>query len=294
VLRPAWCSLVLAVVVLAGGGRTAGAQAQHFAIPCGYVDFKPTRAPRYVGTTAYETIRATLHFPDGHTESDVFPYPWAYPNGEQTDPWSMTNLLRGDFVVGLQLPPLGFDRTSLSPLLAFVVAHTAADGTTDLKDCPRPSPTPLPADRLAVMERPMVGDWPSSAPFEARAYFVGHPVAGDIRHPAASLEICAVFTNLARRPVRRMQFAFLYADAQWLLIGVDPLDVRADVPPGMRIGWPAPENGGTVVPRCRVVSLAPADRARFEHLRMSVREVEYDDGSRWSNPNPLPTLPTPR
>ncbi|MBV9408498.1 MAG: hypothetical protein JO164_06720, partial [Candidatus Eremiobacteraeota bacterium] len=70
--------------------------------PCGVVDFKPFGPPRYSNGTAYEPIQATVSFPDGHTESARFPYPWVYPNGEQNDPWSDTNLRKGDFRIVLQ------------------------------------------------------------------------------------------------------------------------------------------------------------------------------------------------
>jgi hypothetical protein len=105
--------------------------------PCGVPEFLPTDPPRYVNGTAYEKVRARVTFRDGHTESVVFPYPWIYPNGEQTDPWSQTNLRKGDFDVMLQQPPPGADTSSYPMLLRYILAHTGPDGTTNLVDCPK-------------------------------------------------------------------------------------------------------------------------------------------------------------
>jgi hypothetical protein len=105
--------------------------------PCGFVDFRPHGAPRYSNGTATEVIRATVSFPDGHTETAEFPYPWVYPNGEQTDPWSDTNLKKGDFEIALQLPPPGSNAGSFPPLIQYILKHTNGAGTTDLPPCPK-------------------------------------------------------------------------------------------------------------------------------------------------------------
>jgi hypothetical protein len=105
--------------------------------PCGVVEFKPTGAPRYDNGTAHEPIQATVTFPDGHAESANFPYRWTYPNGEQTDPWSDTNLKKGDFPITMQTPPPGTDVTALPPLIQYIVQHTGPTGYTDLPDCPK-------------------------------------------------------------------------------------------------------------------------------------------------------------
>jgi hypothetical protein len=104
--------------------------------PCGVVTFLPHDAPRYSNGTAYETVRATVSFMDGHTETAEFPYKWVYPNGEQNDPWSSTNLKKPDFEIPMQLPPVGA-ATNLPPLIAYIVKHTRPDGFTDLQDCPK-------------------------------------------------------------------------------------------------------------------------------------------------------------
>lgn len=138
--------LVLALV--ATFSQSAGAQTAAGA-PCGFATFLPVGPPYFASGTAYEKIRARLTFPDGHTESAVFPYPWIYPDGEQTDPWSSTNLRRSNFPVTLQFPPAGFDRSLLEPLLAFLIAHSNKLGYTDLKECARPRSSPLPATPAA-------------------------------------------------------------------------------------------------------------------------------------------------
>ena len=104
--------------------------------PCGVVTFLPHNAPRYSNGTAYETVRATVSFMDGHTETAEFPYQWVYPNGEQTDPWSSTNLKKPDFEIPMQLPPPGA-ATNLPPLIQYIVKHTGPSGFTDLADCPK-------------------------------------------------------------------------------------------------------------------------------------------------------------
>jgi hypothetical protein len=121
-----------------GTGNTGtGNGAVNANTPCGYVEFRPTAAPRYQNGTAYEPIQATVHFPDGHAESARFPYPWVYPNGEQNDPWSDTNLKKGDFPIALQTPPPGTDIGSLPPLLQYILRHSDASGLTDLPECPK-------------------------------------------------------------------------------------------------------------------------------------------------------------
>ncbi len=116
-----------------GGTGTAAVDAD---APCGAVDFIPDQAPRRAGGTAYETIRATVHFPDGHTASDVFPYVWVYPDATDTDPWSPRNLRDPDFPARAQLPPPGADLRRYPAVIRYIIEHTRADGTTVLQECP--------------------------------------------------------------------------------------------------------------------------------------------------------------
>jgi len=123
-----------------GGNGTGNAGNGNGAVnantPCGIVEFKPTGPPDYRSGTAFEPVQATVTFPDGHRESAVFPYKWVYPNGEQTDPWSSTNLKNPNFVTVLHFPPPGMDRSSFPPLIQYIINHTDSGGYTDLPDCP--------------------------------------------------------------------------------------------------------------------------------------------------------------
>jgi hypothetical protein len=82
-------------------------------------------------------VRAKVTFPDGHQEAAEFPYKWVYLDGEQNDPWSSTNLKKGDFPITLQTPPPGSDTASYPPLIQYILQHSSADGYTDLPDCPK-------------------------------------------------------------------------------------------------------------------------------------------------------------
>jgi hypothetical protein len=121
-----------------GTGQTGnGNGAVNADTPCGFVDFLPSEPPRYSNGTASETIRAKVTFPDGHAETVYFPYKWLYPNGEQTDPWSDTNLRKGDFPITLQTPPPGSNVGSFPPLVQYILKHSDPGGYTDLPVCPK-------------------------------------------------------------------------------------------------------------------------------------------------------------
>jgi hypothetical protein len=118
----------------ATGGTGAGAI--DAGAPCGYVEFVPDDKPRIVGNVAYETIRATVHYPDGHVSSDDFPYPWVYTDYMETDPWSPMNVGRSNLVAFAQLPPPGTDTSRYSELIRYILDHTNANGGTVLQPCP--------------------------------------------------------------------------------------------------------------------------------------------------------------
>jgi len=114
--------------------------------PCGSVVFTPRDAPRYNNGTAFETVIATVTYPDGHTEQERFPYPWVYPNGEVNDPWSSTNLRKADEMaraggpdpeVPAQLPPPGTDTSGYPTVIQYILTHTDAGGFTSLRPCPK-------------------------------------------------------------------------------------------------------------------------------------------------------------
>ncbi len=107
--------------------------------PCGIVEFKPIAAPKYDHGAASEPVEATVTFPDGHHESALFPYPWIYSNGEQSDPWSDTNLKNPNFITTLRFPPAGADASTYPPLIQYILKHTDPQGYTYLKPCPQSS-----------------------------------------------------------------------------------------------------------------------------------------------------------
>jgi hypothetical protein len=271
----------LALAVCASLGPPARAQTAT-PIPCGFVDFRPVGPPRYEAGIAYERIRATLHFQDGHTESAAFPYYWVYPNAEQTDPWSATNLKRVDLSVTLQFPPALFDRSTLEPVLAFLIAHTDALGYTTLKDC-RAVPTPGPAGGLAVLGRPATPNIEPSARLGARIYYLPHTASRDTLDSKSWVEVCATIVNRAPKPARRIRFIFEYADASGREIGWDELEVSGTFAPGMEYGLPIPaaENAGKPPTYCRALSMPAAALPRIQEILVSVRDIEYSDGSHW-------------
>jgi hypothetical protein len=112
-----------------GGGGTQ---------PCGYVDFSNVgTAKRNPESGEDVTIRMTVHFPDGTSESEVLDYPWHYASAAE-DPWSEQNISR-PFPTTFQSPPA--DRIAgESPLVQYVVKHTTPIGTTVLAPCPGTSP----------------------------------------------------------------------------------------------------------------------------------------------------------
>ncbi len=114
----------------AGGTGTGGGGEQ----PCGHVSFVPTSAPKYVSGKWYETIRTIVEFPDGHTETAIFPYPWVYPN-QNDDPWAPQNLNK-QMAARAQLPPAGTDVADADRLVKLVLQYTRPNGTTVLPLCP--------------------------------------------------------------------------------------------------------------------------------------------------------------
>lgn len=108
--------------------------------PCGEVVFNVRGTPEYRDGAATEKITATVQFPDGHTETDTFPYGWTYENGERDDPWSSTNLAKQNFDIPLVFPPPGTDTSTFPPLIRYILDHTRPNGTTVLAPCPNQAP----------------------------------------------------------------------------------------------------------------------------------------------------------
>lgn len=117
-----------------GGAAGAGTGTNGSDQPCGYVTFIPTGAEQYVNGRFYETIRATIEFADGHSESGVFPYPWVYTN-QNDDPWAPQNL-RKAMHARAQFPPPGATLGDADRVVRLVLQYTRPDGTTTLPLCP--------------------------------------------------------------------------------------------------------------------------------------------------------------
>lgn len=251
---------------------------------CGYVEFRPVGKPRYSGTTAYERIRATVMFADGHSESEIVPYPWVYPDAERTDPWSATNLRRSSMTVLFQPPPPDFARAGLPPLIVYIDKHTMLDGYSTLQECP----TAPPEGRLLV-EIP--------AALDARTF--SHRTASGTL-PPASVDDCVWFTNRAPIAADRIVFELRYADAGGRTIG-EPLriEARGRFEPGVEIDSPRAEFARAQAHTetfCRTRPRAVLDAARNGTLavtRLGILSIHYADGTSWRVPEaPLPnTIP---
>jgi hypothetical protein len=113
-----------------GGGAAAGTE------PCGFVEFVNVHGSNYDPSTHgfWVDIRMNVHYPDGHAESMILDYPFYYPS-EASNPWSDRNRNNENFPTTFQSPPPD-KRAGEPPLVLYVMAHSAAEGFTTLKDCP--------------------------------------------------------------------------------------------------------------------------------------------------------------
>jgi hypothetical protein len=116
-----------------GTGATVNADT---AAPCGTDDLIPYEAPDHNGRITYEHIRATVTYPDGHTESAEFPYRWSYADPAD-DPWSPHNMNDPNFPTKVQMPPEGADETRFPEVIRYILDHTRREtGRTTLQECP--------------------------------------------------------------------------------------------------------------------------------------------------------------
>jgi hypothetical protein len=260
--------------------------------PCGYVSFIPAGAPRMTNGTAYERVKAIVRFSDSHTETAEFPYPWVYPNGEQTDPWSDTNLRKPDFATPMQLPPAGTDVKTFAPVLQYVVAHTTANGYTTLRPCSTgrnasgvapasPDPARIPAAAAnAPMWLTFVDDTPRDAPVtivDATMYALDPS-----RSIVSIVRECVTFWNRSARTVAAIRFAFSYFDAAGNPKTIQPLDRFGSFAPGVvvegvRRGH-APRNvDSETLKNCRTFLWSGETGVN----RVAVTAVEFADHSTW-------------
>ena len=113
----------------AGSGNGSGGN-----VPCGYVAFQNIPPDHLNSNGGIDVnILMTVHFPDGKAASTRLDYPFHYPD-EASNPFSASNMSRA-MKIPLQRPPA--DRAGNEPpLVAYVLAHTNADGYTLLQTCP--------------------------------------------------------------------------------------------------------------------------------------------------------------
>jgi hypothetical protein len=104
--------------------------------------------------------------------------------------------------------------------------------------------------------------------------------------------VCVTVVNGAAQPAQRVRFAFEYADSRGGRIGSDELDVSGTFLPGVEYGLPGIP-AGPWHPYCRALSLPAAVLPRIQEIRVSVREIDYDDGSAWHAAD-LPPASAPR
>jgi hypothetical protein len=118
------------------GSGDAGGGSVNADAPCGVVDLIPFQSPDRRGAITNEYIRATVTFPDGHTQSEDFPYHFSYTDPAD-DPWSAQNMRNDNFITRVQLPPPGANTSRFPELIRYIIDHTRQNGTTVLQECPR-------------------------------------------------------------------------------------------------------------------------------------------------------------
>jgi hypothetical protein len=104
--------------------------------PCGSVDLIPFQSPDRNGSTTFEHVQATVTFPDGHQQTEEFPYRWSYTD-PGADPWSPRNMPNANFITRVQLPPPSANVGRFPEVIRYILNHTREDGTTVLQECPR-------------------------------------------------------------------------------------------------------------------------------------------------------------
>ena len=118
----------------AGAGSGAGTAL------CGAVDFEAIGDVTYDPDTGYyqRKITAIVYYADGSSQKIPLDWPWQYKS-EADDPFNSDAAY-----VPFQFPPVGL-RAGEPAAIQYIIAHTRADGTTNLTDkCPNIPPPPSP------------------------------------------------------------------------------------------------------------------------------------------------------
>ena len=117
------------------GNGTGGAPLAHE--PCGYVEFQPTSSALIDNDTGriWEHMSATVHFPDGSSQTVTLDYPFYFPN-RASDPYFPENK---NLPALFQQPPPS-QRAGEPALVQYIMQHSDLQGFTKLRDCPSPAP----------------------------------------------------------------------------------------------------------------------------------------------------------
>jgi hypothetical protein len=119
-----------------GSGSSSSGDAVNADAPCGVVDLVPYESPDHNGSAILEHVQATVTFPDGHKQTEPFPYRFVYPDADP-DPWSARNVRNPNFVAVVLPPPPGANVSRYSELIRYILDHTLQNGRTVLQECPR-------------------------------------------------------------------------------------------------------------------------------------------------------------
>jgi hypothetical protein len=116
---------------ISGAGSGAGLA------PCGSPFIRRRGEIKTYGGLEHVNVSIQLELRNGsRSEEEVLPYPLVYRSDAES-PFSDRNRNDPRFAtVLLQPPPLDFDRSNLSPLIAEVLAHTTPGGYTSFGPCP--------------------------------------------------------------------------------------------------------------------------------------------------------------
>jgi hypothetical protein len=272
-------------ILVALVGQASAAPAE----PCGYVEFRPTNASTVVDGTWYENIQATVHFADGHSETAKIPYRWVYPDGERTDPWSATNLGSPGFVTRFQFPPPEFDRSTLPPLIAYIVRHSNSDGYSDLPNCPTTTRSAAASARIRYQ-------WNTQILTDARAAPGAHLfVAAFLRTSGDEEDLrkfqideCVLFANHDERVVKRIVFVFQHRVDGGTELPRVTLEAVGSFAKHMVV---APGRDPQAYPYCRALmgQSIPPNPLAITSVYARVSEVDYEDGTSWhATPASLP------
>ena len=281
-----WCVAAAVAISAAVAPAVLTQAATDTPARCGTVEYRPYAAPRYSAGAAFEHVEATLYSDGRVPEKARFPYTWDYRDSERTDPWSSANAQK-DVPIPVQPPPPGFDRTSLPPLIAFILAHTNRRGYVTIPQCTTKVDT-APSD-----QHEFALDYDLKANVAAGAHIVAVPWlrrTGRIPPlPSDVVEECASILNQGPQAVRSIRLVFTYADAGGHDVAAETLDATGPFAPFVPVGEPAHAAQPEASRPCRVFAepraLSRTTRQRIAKITLSIEQVEYADGSSWRLPS---------